>query len=255
MRLVAALLVLGLAAGCGDDDGGDTAPAAQAPPFAGLPWVLSSGLDVEGWERTAPSAVFKDGTLGGSTGCNRYTSRYTVDGEALTLGAIASTQMACPPPADEVERAYVDALQQVAQWRMDDAELVLLDNGAAELLRYREASALGEWEVTAFLKGSAVASPLPETSITATFAEGGKLTGSAGCNRYTASFTANQGRMKIDAPASTRKHCDEPEGVMEQEAAYLAVLPSAVEYRVDGGSLSLLSADGTYVATLTRPRP
>jgi heat shock protein HslJ len=39
------------------------------------------------------------------------------------------------------------------------------------------------------LKGSAVASPLPGTSITATFTEGGKLTGSAGCNRNTASFT------------------------------------------------------------------
>jgi heat shock protein HslJ len=80
-------------------------------------------------------------------------------------------------------------MQQVAQWRMDGAELVLLDDGAVELLRYRESSALGEWEVTAFLKGSAVASPLPGTSITATFTEGGKLTGSAGCNRNTASFT------------------------------------------------------------------
>jgi heat shock protein HslJ len=256
MRLVAALLVLGLAAGCGDDDGGDTAPAAQAPPFAGLPWVLSSGLDVEGWEQTAPSAVFKNGTLGGSTGCNRYTSPYTVDGEALKLGAIASTQMACPPPADQVERAYVDALKRVAEWRMDDAELVLLDDGDAELLRFREASPVGEWEVTAFLKGSAVASPLPGTSITATFTEDGKLSGSAGCNRYTTSFTTDRGAIEIEPPASTKKLCpEEPEGVMDQEAAYLTALLSAVQYRVDGGSLSLLSADGTYVATFARPRP
>ena len=255
MRVVAALLLLGLAAGCGEDDGGDTAPVAQAPPFAGVPWVLSSGLDVEGWEQTAPSAVFKDGTLGGSTGCNRYTGPYTVDGESLTLGAIASTQMACPPPAGEVERAYLDALQQVAQWRMDDAELVLLDDGATELLRYREASAVGEWEVTAFLSGSAVASPVPGTSITATFTEDGKLSGSAGCNRYTTSFTTDHGRIEIEPAASTKKLCPEPEGVMDQEAAYLAALPSAVEYRVDGGSLSLLSADGTYVATFARPRP
>ena len=255
MRVVAALLLLGLAAGCGDDDGGDTAPAPQAPPFAGVPWVLSSGLDVEGWEQTAPSVVFKDGTLGGSTGCNRYTAPYTVDGESLTLGAIASTQMACPPPADEVERGYVDALKQVAQWRMDDAALVLLDDGAAELLRYREASPVGEWEVTAFLSGSAVASPLPGTSITATFTEDGKLTGSAGCNRYTTSFTTDHGGIEIEPAASTKKLCPEPEGVMDQEAAYLAALPSAVQYRVDGGSLSLLSADGTYVATFARPRP
>ena len=46
--------------------------------------------------------------------------------------------------------------------------------------------------------------------------------------------------------------CAEPKGVMDQEAAYLAALPTAVGYRVDGGSLALLSADGTSVATYTR---
>ena len=39
---------------------------------------------------------------------------------------------------------------------------------------------------------------------------------------------------------------------MEQEAAYLAALPAAVRYRVDGGSLSLLTADGTYVVSYAR---
>ena len=43
--------------------------------------------------------------------------------------------------------------------------------------------------------------------------------------------------------------CPEPEGVMEQEAAYLAALPTATNYRVDGRSLALLSADGTYVVS------
>jgi hypothetical protein len=42
--------------------------------------------------------------------------------------------------------------------------------------------------------------------------------------------------------------CATPEGVMEQEGAYLAVLPTAVPYRV-----ALLSADGTYIASLARP--
>jgi hypothetical protein len=40
---------------------------------------------------------------------------------------------------------------------------------------------------------------------------------------------------------------------MEQQVACLAVLPTAVQYRVDGGSLALLSADGTYIASLVRP--
>ena len=46
--------------------------------------------------------------------------------------------------------------------------------------------------------------------------------------------------------------CASPAGIMEQEAAYLAALPTAVGYRVDGGSLALLGADGTYVVSYTR---
>jgi heat shock protein HslJ len=196
--------------------------------------------------------VFKEQTVGGSTGCNRFTASYTVDGDRLELGRIATTQMACPPPADAVERAYLAALARVARWRADGSELVLLDDDEAELLRYRAATPIGEWEATAFLTGNAVASPLPGTTITATFAEGGELSGSSGCNRYTATFTTDGGRIEISPPASSRKLCSEPTGVMEQEAAYLAALPSAVEYRVDGDSLALLTADGTYVASFTR---
>ena len=40
---------------------------------------------------------------------------------------------------------------------------------------------------------------------------------------------------------------------MDQEAAYLAALPTAVGYRLDGESLSLLSPDGATVASYTRP--
>ena len=36
---------------------------------------------------------------------------------------------------------------------------------------------------------------------------------------------------------------------MEQEAAYLAALPRATHFRVNGAALALLSADGTYVAS------
>jgi heat shock protein HslJ len=81
--------------------------------------VLSSGLDVEGWEQTAPSVTFADGTVGGSTGCNRFTASYTLDGDAVELGMVASTQIACPPPADAVERAYLDAIGRVAGWELD----------------------------------------------------------------------------------------------------------------------------------------
>jgi heat shock protein HslJ len=126
------VLVLALAAGCGGEDGGASEPAS----LEGVAWVVRSGIDVEGWESVAPNATFAEGTVSGSTGCNTYMGPYTVDGDTLELGALATTRMACAPPADAVEREYVAALEQVAGWRIEDGELVLADGDGAELLRY-----------------------------------------------------------------------------------------------------------------------
>ncbi len=243
------LLALGLAAGCGDDEA-----EADEVAIVGVPWLLSSGLETAGWEEAPPSVTFTIDTVGGFSGCNRYTAPYTLDGDALEIGQVAMTQMACPPPADAVEREYLAAFGRVTGLRVDDdgARLVLLDDDDAELLRFGQASPVGDWEVTAFLTGNAVSSPVPGTTITASFAADGTLTGSAGCNTYRSDFTTNQGDIEIGSPSSTKKLCPAPEGVMGQEAAYLAAIPTAVRYRVDGSSLALLSADGTYVASYQR---
>jgi len=119
---LALLLALGLAAGCGGDDDG-----AAVDSFVGVPWVLSAGVDL-GAGGTAPSATFTDKAVAGSTGCNQFTAPYTVDGDAMEIGTVASTRMACPPPADAVERSYLAALGRVAAWHLDGSELILVDD-------------------------------------------------------------------------------------------------------------------------------
>ncbi len=238
VRRLVALLGIAAVAGCGDDGG-----AAQgAPSFEDVPWVLASG----------PSATFSDGMVSGSTGCNHYTASYTQDASELEIGDIATTNMACPPPADAVERKYLAALERVAGWRLVDDELALDDGDSDELLRFREPSPAGAWQATAFLQRDAVSSPLPGTEVSAVFGEDGTLTGSAGCNTYRATYTTDGTTIAIGEPAATEKACAEPAGVMEQEQAYLAALPRAVSYRVEGISLSLLTAEGTYVANYQR---
>ena len=243
---LALLLALGLTAGCGGDDDG-----AAADSFVGVPWVLSAGVHV-GAGGTAPSATFTDKAVAGSTGCNQFTAPYTVDGDEMEIGTVASTRMACPPPADAVERAYLVALGRVAAWHLDGSELILVDDDHNELLRYEEASLLGDWEATAFHRGDAVSSPLPGTKITASFADDGSLTGSSGCNTYRTSFTLDRASIQIEQPAPTQMACAEPAGVMDQEAAYLGELPTAASFRLDGASLSLLGVDGAIVASYTR---
>ena len=245
------LVLFGVAftAGCGGDDGTEK----ETSSFEGRPWVLASGVALpQDVAVDRPSATFESGTVAGSTGCNRYTGGYTSDGEALEIGQIAMTQMACPPPADAVERAYAAALARVSAWRMDDEQLVLVDADETEVHRYSPATPLGSWEVTGLLRGDAFASPLAGTELTARFGTDGTLSGTAGCNRYTASFTSEKGAVQIATPAATRMACAEPAGVMEQEANYLALLATAARYTVDGRSLELLARDGTRLVAYTR---
>ena len=98
----------------------------------------------------------------------------------------------------------------------------------------------------------AVVSVLAETKLTAVFGKSGSLTGFAGCNDYNASYTATAPRIAIGPVAATRKHCEEPAGVGEQEARYLAALETAATYRVEGSRLELRTADGALAVELHR---
>jgi heat shock protein HslJ len=237
MRRLVLLLGIALLAGCGEESG-----AAATGSFEGVPWALPTG----------PSATFEDGTVSGSSGCNQYTASYTVDGDALEIGTVAGTNMACPPPVDRVERAFLAALERVASWQIADGELVLSDAGGEELLRFREASPAGAWVATSFRQRDAVSSPLIGTEVTAVFGEDGTLAGTAGCNTYRATYEIDGAAITIGKPVATEKACTTPEGVMEQEQAYLSALPLTASYRVEGNRLSLLTAEGTYVATYER---
>ena len=249
MRRFLLLLALVLAGGCGEEEGG----AAASAPLPDVPWSLISGIDVAGWEAHAPSATFADGTVSGSNGCNRFTGPYTVDGDQLEIGQVAVTEMACEPPADAVERAFMAALEEVAGWSVEDGELTLSDADGKELLRFGVPSIEGAWDATAFLHGGGVSSPLPGTAVTATFSADGSLSGSAGCNTYNTTYTVDGAKLTIGKEiATTRMMCAEPAGLMEAEAEYIAALPRAVAYRVEGTMLSLLTAEGTYVATYVR---
>jgi len=70
-------------------------------------------------------------------------------------------------------------------------------------------------------KGGLV-SVLSGTEITAVFGEDGNLAGSAGCNDYAATYSTDGDSISIGPAATTRKMCTDPEGIMEQEAGYLA---------------------------------
>lgn len=61
-----------------------------------------------------------DGTLAGSTGCNRFNGMASiVDGRSLTLSPLAMTRMACPGAMAAQEQAVVEALQSTLEIAYD----------------------------------------------------------------------------------------------------------------------------------------
>jgi heat shock protein HslJ len=240
-----ALAMLAVASGCGNSGGGATGTTGSAGTTAlrGVPWVLVN---------STPSIEFGAKQAQGSTGCNRFNGPYSVDGDTMKLGPLATTQMACIGEADQIERAFLAKLDKVRRWHATAKELVLSDDGGGELLRFAVASIAGKWLVTSFHQGDAIKSTINGTHLTAAFDDAGSLSGSAGCNEYHATYTSDRGSIRIDQPSAQQKECAQPPGIMEQEHAYLQALTEARRYELAGPQLTLLTESGTIAVTLTK---
>jgi heat shock protein HslJ/LysM repeat protein len=109
------------------------------------------------------------------------------------------------------------------------------------------------WKLTSYWNGSAMKTVLAGTQITAIFGADGKVTGSAGCNTYYASYITSGDRgLSIGLPSGTRKTCAEPPTIMQQEIDYLSALQSASRYFVQGSELFIQNAAGYAVLGYVR---
>lgn len=243
-----ALLVLAgtLLAACGGGSEPDSTDLIASS------WVLSSGVDPSGIGVPAPSLDFAAGKISGSTGCNRFSAPYELDGDRLTIGAVTTTQMACEAPADTVERRFLAALERVDRWKLDEEELELSGGGAE--LEFSTVSPVGNWRATSLLRPGAIKSVLPGSEITAELGRDGSLSGSAGCNTYGGSYELDGNGIAFRQLFGTEMACSDPPGVMEQEADYLEALAKVAKFSLDANGLTLLTRQGTIAATF-EPAP
>ncbi len=77
-----------------------------------------------------------------------------------------------------------------------------------------------------------------DTAMTADFASG-EISGSASCNHYFASYKINGNQIKLEGLGWTEMACMNPEGIMEQESAIMAMLSKTISYQLEGGKLFL----------------
>ena len=111
----------------------------------------------------------------------------------------------------------------------------------------------GTWVLDLYMAGDTQLKPVINgTQITAMFGADGLLSGSGGCNIYAAQYDAGEELLSIGPVASAKTICSQPQGLMNQEAAYLTALDSVAAYTFSGDELSLLDEKGRTVLVFSR---
>lgn len=239
------LVVVAASCGGGDEPAGD--------PLNGTGWELTSVWDgtlmVAANPTTTATIVFTDGLTSGSTGCNRYQTVYSVDAASISFGEPVLTVSACDPRYTAQGTAVIRAVQASEGFAVGPDSLELTDASGAVVLRFRPANELllieVSWQLARFGEGT---SPLDGTQISLAFRSDGTLLGVAGCNDYGADYQVEGEQLVIGSIAHTETACKEPDGVMAQEADYLAVIQRVGAYASTMTGLVLLDEDGTALA-------
>ncbi|MGZ5521061.1 MAG: META domain-containing protein [Halobacteriota archaeon] len=108
-----------------------TSPALQ---LEGTTWKLTSLATETGVNNTLPNttitAIFDDGNVTGSSGCNRYFGSYQLNKTEINFGQVGSTLMFCPDPDGVMtqETTYLLLLKDVTSYAISNNGLTLSDS-------------------------------------------------------------------------------------------------------------------------------
>ncbi len=232
---------------------GDVLTAAQ---LAGTGWQALAFGNLDDGKPLDPATTltlnFGADRYGGSGGCNWFLGTYNVAGDTMELNAPSQTDLQCTDPASvmQQEAMYLSALYNIDEYRKLDDKLLAYATGSQLLRTFRAAPPVpleGTTWSSKFLQDPQdnVVATATGTTVSAAFA-GGTVTGSAGCNTYTGTYTLDGDQLTIGGLTvadGTKKTCDSPAGIMDQEAVYLANLGGAVRLVQTAGVLQLLNAD------------
>jgi heat shock protein HslJ len=253
--MMAGIAVTGLLAACSS-----LSSATDAPALDGTAWALSA---LPGQALVPGSSItlsFDAGRASGTDGCNRYSTGYAVTRGSLQVDPQGTTtMMACLPPVMSQATTYMSRLAQARTYRVSAGQLELLAADGTLLARLdAQAQSLGDtaWRVTGYNNGrQAVVSVLGSTTLTMVFGTEGQVSGTAGCNNYTASYTSTATAVRIGPAAATRRMCGDPEQIMAQEQQFLKALETVAAFRREGEQLELRTGDGALAVSLARDGP
>lgn len=234
---------------------------------AGVASAGDAGLEERTWvvrelDGNAPlsgtvlTARFEGGAVSGDAGCNVFSGGYETDGDAISMGPIATTLAACAAPEGvmEQEGAYLTALESAETFAQDGNQLVLA-RGGTDVVRFEAlpADIDSVWRAVAITAAEGTIAPDPIAPITAAVVgsrTGPVVVGSGGCNRYQGALFAEGDVISIGPISSTFMACPEPIGSTEQ--AYFIALDAAVRFVQEDDTLVLFDVEGNEVVRYQR---
>ena len=223
---------------------------------------------------TASLAFLNDDLVAGSTACRDYIAEYSRFEGRLSFASrptIGSSQ-SCSEDLLQSEDAFLTLLWTAEEYSVVEEEgrkrlHVRTFRGKVAVFEALLAATGeivdSEWSLTAFvplrfmhrrLDGTEVwdlrdiVDVLLETEVTASFGRSG-ISGSSGCNSYTALATVEDGVITIDVQSLSRTEevCEDPDGLMEQEDRFLDLLPRVKRYGTYGEGLFLQTDDEVFL--------
>jgi heat shock protein HslJ len=231
-------------------------PIATPSPLVGV-WDLTSYNNGKGGIETVIvgttiTADFRaDWTVSGTAGCNQYSAGYaTTASNGITITQPTMTLMACANNVMQQETQYLSLMQKATKFEISGDQLTLFDSYGTKLLIYNKhipVPLTGPWNLFSYNNGKgAIQSVMIGSTTNAVFGSNGKLSGTGGCNQYSADYTISSSNgITITQPTSTMMAC--AESFMQQETQYLSLLPTAAKYEISGDQLTLFNSTGTKI--------
>lgn len=245
-------------------DGGILNFTSQNLPLENVLWqavMVADQLVPEGVAITAlftPGEAVGMGTLGGSTGCNSYSTGYETSSDStvnppinnLTVSSpMAMTQALCPDEAlNQFEQSYLAALATASSYEVFGDQLVVTtDSGEIQFAADRQPLLGTLWSLVSLGDMNSPQPPVEGSNFTAQFNRlpllpSGTVVGETGCNQYNATFTANLAEIKVNLPVRTNQECGDAQ--LEAEQQFFLGLNAATTYRILGNNLQVMFGEG-----------
>jgi heat shock protein HslJ len=201
---------------------------------------------------TQVAITFDGQNISATAGCNTLASTWSVQGNVLMVPQMASTMMACNPPALMDQDTWLSAvLTSQPTIAVAGDTLTITAQGATLTMTDQEVAIPSQsiegttWTVEALnTANSSSTVPAGVRPPTLTF-QGGTVAVDTGCNTGSGSYTLGNGTVTFGPIALTRKACIDPANQVEQQV--VAVLDGTATVAIQGGTLTLTNGSNGLV--------